>query len=695
MQTSFENTGTPTIPDPIRILIAEDRATDAQLAEREIQKALDACVFERVETREDFLQALDAFKPNLIISDYHMPRFDGLTALKLALEFAPSTPLIILTGAMNEDTAVECMKAGAVDYVIKEHIKRLGQAVLHALEENKVRQARIQADSALRASEARYRSRTEELEVLFKLSNQLSQAQTAQVMLPVVMEEIEQALKADGIAIAQYDTARELFQLVASRGNMRLEIGLAFRTCSRINEQVFSKNELWITDDFGSEQNAIGSNARHIQNIGPAIFIPLHSGETNIGVLGAVRKRAPDARTVQEFTPEEIRLLVAMGEITGNALARAQLFDDVQGHLARTKALHDIQLAIANSFDLQYTLNIALSNAAAHLKVDAATVMLKIPNTHILECAAVLGFKHYRMAGRIQPLGEGLAGRAAVKQRLVYFPDLSDLQDVPDVQAIVAEEGFVSYYGICLMSKGLVKGVIEIYHRVPLSLDEESLEFLQDFAGQVAVAVENISLFTDLQHSNLQLALAYDATIDGLTRALDLRDRETEDHTRRVIDLTLQFARMAGISPADLVHVRRGAYLHDIGKIGVPDAILLKNDSLNEEEWVVMRRHPQYAYDMLYPVDYLRPALEIPYCHHEKWDGTGYPRGLRGTDIPLAARLFAVVDVWDALTHERPYRKAWTEDQATDYLRVQSGKHFDPQLVEMFFKLINRPDGSS
>lgn len=694
MQIGYEGTETKTkTPEPIRILIAEDRATDAQLAQREIQKALDACVFQRVETREDFLKELEAFKPNLIISDYHMPRFDGLTALKLALEIAPTTPLIILTGAMNEDTAVECMKAGAVDYVIKEHIKRLGQAVLHALEENKVRQERIQADLALRSSEARYRSRTEELEVLFKLSNQLSQAQTAQVMLPVVMEEVEQVLKTDGTAIAQYDTARDLFQLVSSRGNMRLEIGLAFRACSRIYEQVFSKNEAWITSDFGSEQNAIGSNARHMQNIGPAIFIPLRSGETNIGVLGAIRKRSSDANTVREFTPEEIRLLVAMGEITGNALARAQLFDDVQGHLARTKALHDIQLAISNSFDLQYTLNIALSNAVAHLKVDAATVMLKIPNTHILECAAVQGFKRYRMAGRIQPLGEGLAGRAAVKQRLVYFPDLGDLQDVPEVNTIVAEEGFVSYYGICLMSKGLVKGVIEIYHRLPLSLDEESLEFLQDFAGQVAVAVENISLFTDLQHSNLQLALAYDATIDGLTRALDLRDRETEDHTRRVIDLTLQFARMAGISPADLVHVRRGAYLHDIGKIGVPDAILLKNDSLNEDEWAVMRRHPQYAYDMLYPVDYLRPALEIPYCHHEKWDGTGYPRGLRSTDIPLAARLFAVVDVWDALTHERPYRKAWTEEQAADYLRVQSGKHFDPQLVEMFFKLINRSDG--
>ncbi len=679
--------------DPIRILIVEDRISDAQLAEREIQKTLSACAFERVETREDFLQALDTFQPHLIVSDYHMPRFDGMTALKLALEHAPSTPVIILTGALNEDTAVECLKSGAVDYVIKEHIKRLGQAALHALEENKVRQERIQADQALRASEVRYRSRTEELEVLFKLSNRLSQSQTAQVMLPEVLEQIEQALKADGIAIAQYDVPREQFQLISSRGGMRLETGLAFRSCPRIYEQVCLTNQVWATDDFASETNALGSNTRHMQNIGPAVFIPLHSGDTNIGVIGAVRRRGADGQTVGVFKPEEIRLLVAMGEITGNALARAQLFDDVQGHLARTRALHEIQLAIANSFDLQYTLNAALTSAVAYLQVDAATVMLKISNTHILECAAEQGFKHSRMLGRIQPMGEGLAGRAAVKQRLVYFPDLSDLQEVPEVRSLVAEEGFVSYYGVCLMTKGMVKGVVEIYHRVPLSLGEENLAFLQDFAGQLAVAVENISLFNDLQHSNLQLALAYDATIDGLTRALDLRDRETEDHTRRVIDLTLQFARAVGINAADLVHVRRGAYLHDIGKIGVPDAILLKPDSLTDEEWVVMRRHPQYAYDMLYPVDYLRPALEIPYCHHEKWDGNGYPRGLRGNDIPLAARLFAVVDVWDALTHERPYRKAWTEEQAVDYLREQAGKHFDPELVDVFLKLIGYNNG--
>ncbi|MCB0120577.1 MAG: HD-GYP domain-containing protein, partial [Anaerolineales bacterium] len=149
-----------------------------------------------------------------------------------------------------------------------------------------------------------------------------------------------------------------------------------------------------------------------------------------------------------------------------------------------------------------------------------------------------------------------------------------------------------------------------------------------------------------------------------------------------------RLAREMGISEDDIVHVRRGALLHDIGKMGIPDSILLKPDQLTDEEWKIMKRHPQYAYDMLVPIAYLRPALEIPYCHHEKWDGSGYPRGLSGTQIPLAARLFAVVDVWDAVTSDRPYRKKWTKQKALKLIREQSGKHFDPDVVEAFMRVI-------
>ena len=193
---------------------------------------------------------------------------------------------------------------------------------------------------------------------------------------------------------------------------------------------------------------------------------------------------------------------------------------------------------------------------------------------------------------------------------------------------------------------------------------------------------------TKLQDANVQLLAAYEATIAGWSRAMDLRDRETEGHSRRVTQLAEKLAKALGMTAEEIMHLRRGALLHDMGKIAIPDSILHKPDTLTDEEWVIMHKHPQLAYDMLHSVEYLRPALEIPLNHHEKWDGTGYPRGLKGEEIPLRARLFAVVDVWDALTSDRPYRKAWSEEEALNYIREQSGKHFDPQVVELFFKVI-------
>lgn len=195
-------------------------------------------------------------------------------------------------------------------------------------------------------------------------------------------------------------------------------------------------------------------------------------------------------------------------------------------------------------------------------------------------------------------------------------------------------------------------------------------------------------LFEDLQRSNADLQAAYDTTIEGWSSALDLRDKETEGHTRRVTELTVRLARRAGMSEAELLHVKRGSLLHDIGKMGVPDHILLKPDKLTDEEWVHMRKHPTYAYELLKPIEYLHDALDIPYCHHEKWDGSGYPRGLKGEDIPLAARLFAVVDVWDAIRSDRPYRAGWSEAKALDYIRSVSGTHLDPDAVKLFLRVV-------
>ena len=248
-------------------------------------------------------------------------------------------------------------------------------------------------------------------------------------------------------------------------------------------------------------------------------------------------------------------------------------------------------------------------------------------------------------------------------------------------------EGFATYSAVPLIAKGEVKGVLEVYQRSPSTKGTEWVEFLETLAGQVTIAIDNSQLFTNLQRSNLELSLAYDATIEGWSRALDMRDSVTEGHTKRVTEMALRLARIMGMSESDLVHMRRGILLHDMGKMGIPDAILLKPDALTEEEWKTMHMHPQYPFEMLAPTSYLRPALDIPGSHHEKWDGTGYPRELKGEQIPLAARIFAVVDVYDALTSDRPYRKAWPKEKAIQYILDEKGKFFDPRVVDIFMSL--------
>ena len=329
-----------------------------------------------------------------------------------------------------------------------------------------------------------------------------------------------------------------------------------------------------------------------------------------------------------------------------------------QDHLA---TLHSIDMIINSSLDLGVTLQEFLNFVISQLRVDAAAVLLLNPHTQTLEYAAMLGFRNPDIRDSRLRLGEGVAGRAALERRTIRIPDLNAPETGFLRSSLIEGEGFVSYYAVPLIAKGQVQGVLDVLHRSPLSVDDEWMAFLLSLAAQAAIAIDNAALFTDLQRSNAELILAYDTTIEGWARALELRDQETEGHTKRVVEMTLRLARAMGMDEAALVHVRRGALLHDIGKMSIPDDILLKEGPLTEEEWQIMRRHPVSAFEMLYPISYLRPALDIPYCHHERWDGTGYPRGLKGEQIPLASRIFSLADIWDALNSERRYHPAWPE----------------------------------
>jgi putative nucleotidyltransferase with HDIG domain len=386
------------------------------------------------------------------------------------------------------------------------------------------------------------------------------------------------------------------------------------------------------------------------------------------------------------LTREETHILTTLAEIAGNAIHRMRLHDQTVSQLEQLTALRAIDVAISSSHDLTFTLNVLLDHLVKQLRVDAADILLLDPQLQILEFSAGVGFRRHDIRGSRVKVGQGLSGHALQEQALVHLSDDPELGESPGL--LFAGEEFVTYYGMPLAARNRTMGVLEIFHRSRLEPDQGWIDYLEAFAGQAAIAIDNAELFESLEQSNTELAQAYDATIEGWSRALDLRDKETEGHTQRVTEKTLLLARAMGFPEEELIHVRRGALLHDIGKMGVPDAILSKPDELTVEEWVTMRRHTTFAYDMLSPIQFLKPALDIPYCHHEKWDGSGYPRGLKGEEIPLMARIFAVVDVWDALTSDRVYRPAWSREAAFEYICQQRGKHFDPMVVDEFVRLL-------
>jgi HD-GYP domain-containing protein (c-di-GMP phosphodiesterase class II) len=199
----------------------------------------------------------------------------------------------------------------------------------------------------------------------------------------------------------------------------------------------------------------------------------------------------------------------------------------------------------------------------------------------------------------------------------------------------------------------------------------------------------NINDYKNISSTISNIPFSIEKMIKGWSHALYLRDFETEDHTRRVVTMTMRLAARLGVPEQEMLHLRRGGELHDIGKIAIPDRILLKSGALDEEEWRVMHRHPIIAIDLLTSVPHLGRSLEIPRSHHEKWDGSGYPDGLTGEHIPLSARIFAFADVYDALTSDRPYRRAWSQADALQYISKQSGRHFDPSIMPVFIDMLS------
>lgn len=530
---------------------------------------------------------------------------------------------------------------------------------------------------ALEQHEIERKQREQELEAVVAVSRALRTASSRVDMLPIILDQSMTLMVAETAILATHDADRGETFVELTRGiSVDVRAGVHLPMGKRAIGHVIMTGRPYMSDNVLSDP-LFGDSYRHTP-VRASACVPLIVHRQTIGALEIGRRN--------KITDSDLRLLTAIADIAANAIQRAKLREQTEQRLQHLVSLSAIDTTIISSTDLSLTLNVLIEQVITQLHVDAACVMLVNPHTQTLEFSVGRGFRTKGIQHTRLQLGDGKAGLAALERRIEHISDPKEVKDSFLRSSSLAGENFVIYYGVPLIVKGQVKGVLELFNRTPLDPAPEWLNFLEALANQAAIAIDNAMLFNDLQHSNIELFKAYDSTLSGWSAALDLRDKETEGHSQRVTELTLQLARTLGMGEEELVHVRRGALLHDIGKMGVSDKILLKTEPLTDVEWAIMRKHPSYAYELLSPIDYLRQALDIPYCHHEKWDGSGYPRGLKGEQIPLAARIFAVADVWDALTSDRPYRKAWSRTKARNYIRQQAGKHFDPKVVEIFLE---------
>ncbi len=616
----------------LRALVVEDREDDALLLVRLLQREGYAVRWRRVDGREALREALEGEPWDVVLCDFRMPGFDARQALEVVRAHDPDMPFVVVSGTVGEDVAVEMMRAGANDYVMKDNLTRLPAAVTRELREADERRARRWAEAQLR---------------------RLSLA-------------VEQG---PGIVIVTNAEGRVEYV------NRRFTEVTGFEPQDVVGTPAYLLAEPLDPSARAALQEALGSGAWWR---GEALA-RRKDGSTFFAVFTVSAVREPDGRVVHHVVIAEDVTPLKEAEARERELRRK-----LERQLGRLKALRTVDIAITASLDLRVVLDVILDQVTTELGLDAASVLLRDGGPALRVVAARgLGEERTRPVAAAGEVGRAVLGGERVQ--------VSDLREASGTrERALAEAGFVGYCALPLVAKGTVLGALEVLSTQRLPEDPEWWSFLDALAGQLAVAVDNARLVEGLRRANLELQLAYDATLEGWSRALDLRDRDTEGHTQRVAELTVRLARAVGVPEPDLVHVRRGALLHDIGKLGIPDGILLKPGPLTEEEWAVMRQHPEYAYRWLSGIEFLRPALDIPYCHHERWDGAGYPRGLKGEEIPLAARIFAVVDVFDALTSDRPYREAWSQEEAVRYIRGQAGVQFDPRVVETFLELVAR-----
>jgi len=409
---------------------------------------------------------------------------------------------------------------------------------------------------------------------------------------------------------------------------------------------------------------------QHARNV---VVAPLLARGDWLGTITVVNKLG------HEHFSEPDRVLI--GALSGHAavaIQNAQLYARQRHNNERQHLLEQISHHLQQTLDIEVLIPLVLTEINQVIHAEAESLWLLNHETGMLACRFATG-PEAEAIKRVQvPLGKGVVGMSVALQQAIILPNAQ--QDPRFYRAADQQTGFVTNSLLCvpLVRQGQAIGAIEAVNKLDGHLfSADDLDLLRNIADSAAMAIENARLYTELSAS-------YDRTLDALAAALDLRDRETEGHSRRVVEYTARLARQLQLPEPEIMEIRRGALIHDIGKIGVPDAILLKPSALEPDERLVIEKHPLEGYEMLMDIPYLKEEIRIVLAHQESWDGTGYPFGLRGADIPLGARLFAVADTFDALTSTRPYRQSRPMAEACRIIAEEADKQFDPAVVAAF-----------
>jgi PAS domain S-box-containing protein len=526
------------------------------------------------------------------------------------------------------------------------------------------------------------RQRERELEAIASITSALRAALTRAEVYPIILDQVETLLNADGIGLIVRDRNTREVSVEQARGAWTSLLNKRYSSDQATRGPIMIMEEPYLNNNIEKDQHLF--QTKPFFGLQATACVPLVIDSEIIGSLWIGCKN--------KITKEDVRILSALAHITASAIHRAVLYENTRLYAEQVYNAAEVGRTLTETMQLDEMYD-RLAHALLKMLPNLCTVMISRynlkKNTFTYEYALhdekPVDKDEIPYLQRYQPGDSALKEIVRTRTPLV----INDLKSRGSTRMITLELNARSGLFAPLVSKGEILGILQVHSYLKHRFTPSDVEMFALIGNTAAIAFQNANLFEDLQKSHDELAEAYEATLDGWAQALDLRDSGTHGHTRRVVELTVRLGRFMGFHGDDLVQLRRGALLHDIGKMGVPDHILRKTGPLTNEEWTEMRNHTSNAYQWLSPIPFLKAALDIPYCHHEKWDGSGYPRGLVGERIPLAARIFAVIDVWDALLSDRPYRPAWPVEKVNEYLREQRGVHFDPRVVDAFFHMEN------